>query len=818
MHSLAHSVAFLPARNPILYILTLLLAFASFQTMSAPADIRVLIDISGSMKKNDPNNLRVPAVNLLTELIPDGDQAGVWTFGQYVNMLIKHQKVDSAWRKNARQKAKEINSVALYTNIGGVLEKSSDDFSKGADFKNTHFILLTDGMVDIDKDPAKNLSERERVLTDIAKRFKEKGAKIHTIALSKNADMSLLEKMSVDTGGVAAVAETPEDLTRIFVRALDQAAPAAQVPLEGNSFDIDSSVEELTALIFRKKGSKATQLVEPNDQRYSYGNQPDYVSWFQDAGYDLITVRQPFEGTWKIDAELMPDSRVTVVSNLKMTVAPLPANFFAGDLLNVEAVFEEDGKPLTNPDFLRLLDVDLNIKTADGKSGTKRLSDSSAPPVDGKYRDTISKLKDIGQYEVNVLVDGKTFKRKNRQIINLRSPLDVELAKVEQAGQSFYNLVITPLSESIDLEKTTIVAKIKAPDGSNVIKTIPLNKEKGRWELAVEPGKGDGTYQVDMKVKGVTKEGNAFQFAPRKFEAVFPMELGGAQFVPIPEPAADETAATEVEESAPEEVEPEAIIAPIEIPAQLEQPAEVAAAVDPEVAKEDAEPFAMNLWAIIGAAVGSVVLLGGGFGFWLFKKRSGASAPAKPASSKSKSKVKDDDEEDDDQSVDIFNEPEFDEPELEEPPKEKSKPKPVIVDDEIEDELDFVEEPDDIGMSAPAADETDELEQMVAEAAFDSDSLSESVPELEPEPVEEDIPVIEDEVEADEIEPEVDVDSLIAEMGMGSDNENVVDGKSAEEIADEILAENEPTDDEEFNLEDFDISETDGLPDEDDKK
>ena len=54
------------------------------------ADIRLLIDISGSMKKNDPSNLRIPAVNLLTELIPNGDKAGVWTFGQWVNNLIKH--------------------------------------------------------------------------------------------------------------------------------------------------------------------------------------------------------------------------------------------------------------------------------------------------------------------------------------------------------------------------------------------------------------------------------------------------------------------------------------------------------------------------------------------------------------------------------------------------------------------------------------------------------------------------------------------------------------------------------------------------------
>lgn len=785
------ALSFAFERQITTYVIAAVLAFTSFSlsfsASAEPADVRVLIDISGSMKKNDPNNLRVPALNLLTELVPNGDQAGVWTFGQYVNMLVKHQKVDANWRKMAKSKAKEINSVALYTNIGGVLERAGDDLSKGGDFSNTHFILLTDGMVDIDKDPAVNLKERERILSDIAGRFKAKGARVHTIALSRNADMPLLEKMSIETGGVAAVAETPEDLTRIFLQAFDQAVPAEQVPLEGNTFDIDSSVEELTALIFRKEGSKPTKIVEPNDQSYGYGKQPDYVSWYQDKGYDLITIKQPFEGTWRVDADLLPDSRVTVVSNLKMTVLPLPVNFFAGDLLNVEVAFEEDGVDLTNADFLKLLDVDLNIKTEDGKSGTKRLSDAAAPPADGKYRDTISKLKTVGQYEVNVYVDGKTFKRKNRQIINLRSPLDVELAKVGEGDKAYYNLVISPLSDAINLEKTTIVSKIKAPDGSNIIKTIPLIKAKGRWELAIEPSKGDGTYQVDMKVKGYTNEGNVFQFAPRQFEATFPMDIGGSQYVTVPE-VPDEPA----DESPEPEPVVEEIIPPIEIPPQLEQEAVVEPVTEP-VAEPKEESDDLNLWIIIGSAIGAVLLFGGGFGYWLFKKR-GATSEPKPPKDK-KSKAKSEDEEDAGGTA-------FNEPEINDPPEEIAAA--VVVDDDIEDELDFVEDTDEMSL-ASTVEEADELEQMVAEAAEPEpvDAFEEEAFSEDDIPVVDDIPIIEEEVEEvvaemveDEPEPEVDVDSLMAELGVDLPDEE---------------------DEEEFNLEDFDISETDGPVDEDKK-
>ena len=37
------------------------------------ADIRVLLDVSGSMKQNDPRNLRRPAMALLVQLFPNAN-------------------------------------------------------------------------------------------------------------------------------------------------------------------------------------------------------------------------------------------------------------------------------------------------------------------------------------------------------------------------------------------------------------------------------------------------------------------------------------------------------------------------------------------------------------------------------------------------------------------------------------------------------------------------------------------------------------------------------------------------------------------------
>ena len=105
---------------------------ASYRVTAAePAyDFRIVIDVSGSMKKTDPLNLRVPALKLVNGLIPTGSKAGVWTFGRYVDMSVKWGRVDEAWRKLAGQGADRIHSNGLLTNIESALARASVGWDK----------------------------------------------------------------------------------------------------------------------------------------------------------------------------------------------------------------------------------------------------------------------------------------------------------------------------------------------------------------------------------------------------------------------------------------------------------------------------------------------------------------------------------------------------------------------------------------------------------------------------------------------------------------------------------------------------------------
>src|SRR5690554_1087207 len=157
----------MPRSFTLVFFIALLLPVTLWAQESAPLtlpespDVRIIVDISGSMKETDPNNLRQSAVRLLARVIPEGSTAGVWTFGQYVNMLVPHGEVTDAWRDTAIERSQKINSVALRTNLGKAIEVASDDFVTGGTLENTHFILLTDGKVDISNSADVNQARSE---------------------------------------------------------------------------------------------------------------------------------------------------------------------------------------------------------------------------------------------------------------------------------------------------------------------------------------------------------------------------------------------------------------------------------------------------------------------------------------------------------------------------------------------------------------------------------------------------------------------------------------------------------------------------------
>ena len=424
------------ALRKLLFTLTLLLTMMlspvqGQEGQTPPArDVRVVVDISGSMKVNDPDNLRRPAVRLIARLLPDDTGVGLWTFGSMVNMLVPHELLDDDLQSALIDGSENINSVAQRTNIGGAIEEAASDwYAPDRSLSNTHLVLLSDGKVDVSANQATNDRERKRILEELVPALAGKGLTIHTIALSAEADLDLLGAIADMTGGIARVADSAEELSRIFADTLGQAVPANEVPLENNRFTVDSGVEEFTALIFSgtAPAQRELALISPDGSRYSASGEADRIRWARETGYDLITVDEPAAGEWQLEGVLGEGSRVTVVSDLRLEVEPMPARFQMGDEVNLQAFFTEEGERISDPDFLGVITVNLSMTTEDGRKGSRILSEDQ-PPADGIYQDTISRLPEPGQYLLELEADGGTFSRKFRKTLVLEAPEGEETA------------------------------------------------------------------------------------------------------------------------------------------------------------------------------------------------------------------------------------------------------------------------------------------------------------------------------------------------------------------------------------------------------
>lgn len=433
-------------------------------------DVRVLIDISGSMKKNDPKNLRASALRMLVGLMPDGTRSGVWTFGQYVNMQVKLGKVDKAWKQKAMAAAGKISSHGLYTNIEEAVKKATVDWTRPDPAYKRSLILLTDGMVDVSKDKSLNAASRQRLLQDELPRLEAADVEIHTIALSPNADKELLSRLSGATKGAFVQVDNADTLRRVFLKLFEKSVSPDALPLQDNKFTVDKHVSDFTVLVFLAKDSPPTRLSTPDGKVWKQGAHPDNVSWFHDPGYDLITVQAPQPGNWQLQAKVDPDNRVMIVTNLRLKVDRLPNTLLLGDKFDVRARLLENGKSVTNERLLAK--THFTLQEEQNGEVVNKLSmkdDGVSPDVlkgDGVYSVRMPAQDKAGAFDLIVAADGLTFKRQMHHTLQVHaSPAVYQVS--EPGPKQPFTLDIHPHAGLIRPE--TISMQLKLPDGQTHI-------------------------------------------------------------------------------------------------------------------------------------------------------------------------------------------------------------------------------------------------------------------------------------------------------------------------------------------------------------
>lgn len=495
-------------------LMVLILPFRQLMAEEEPvSDVRILIDVSGSMKQNDPRNLRTPALEMVVGLLPEGSKAGVWTFAKYVNMLVPHKDVTEQWRQQAQSASSKIHSKGLFTNIEQVLNKATSSHKKPDPKQRRSVILLSDGLVDLSTPEDKvSLASRQRILNDTVPRLKQANVAVHTIALADSSDHELLRDIALATDGWYEQVDSAEELQRVFLHLFEKAAARDTVPLTDNHFKIDDSVEEMTVLAFRTKQSKNTELILPDQSRISIQTEDDSVRWrHSEEGFDLVTITEPQSGEWFIDAELDPDNRVMVMTDLKLQTSDLPNNILIGESFDFTASLTEKNEVIARQDFLSLVDVKVRHENEVSDVVEEDLNQSQKK---GVYRTLVGDTFQDGRNDVVTRVSSGTFERERRQSINVVAmPFTIDIDQVFEQDTRTHRLILKPDSSLIAEDSITVAAMLTAGDGSEWSYDVLKNSDND-WQLTIAELQAGEEYTVNLQIKGETLKGRQLFLQP----------------------------------------------------------------------------------------------------------------------------------------------------------------------------------------------------------------------------------------------------------------------------------------------------------------
>lgn len=606
-------------RKILLNILTFCVITLSYYPVSLFAteqqvDVRILVDVSGSMKQNDPEHLRRPAVRLLSGILPTGSRAGIWMFAEDTQNLIAVSKVNASWKKKLRRMASKIHDRGLFTNIGDALETASMDWQGVNKNKQRVMVLLTDGVVDISKDKQKNKTERLRIQNEVIPALRKLGARVYTIALSDDADKELLAQIANATDAWFEAVKNADELEKVFLKIFEQSVNVPEVPLIQNKFKIDHSIKEFTALIF-KKNDDAIYLQSPSGQKFEADTMDASIAWFTEDNFDLITITNPEAGDWKILGPIDPDNRVMVVSDLKLDVNndELPTSLLAGDELILKVSLQEKNKIIKKSTFLSLVNfvgqitsskINDELDLQDGGEAGDEIKE------DGIFSYRFKAPKIDGEVAFDLRVVSPTFERLYHRSVRVYSSYFNYQTKLASTAKENHKITIIPVSTLVDSKSLIISGLLKNPDGSEIdLKFTRL--DNGSWQTKIAADNMGGRYEATLQIKGKTLSGKDFSIKDHKidFEVEASANPHKTEKKKIEGSETKTTAVSEAKEKNEKSTQPEKAVDEKKLAEK-----ESIKAVETSAANESTGLSTM--WWIIIGIVFNVIFFGGGFFAW----------------------------------------------------------------------------------------------------------------------------------------------------------------------------------------------------------
>jgi uncharacterized protein YegL len=200
-------------------IMTYLFAILAFcMSANAPAgqEIVLLIDNSGSMRKNDPQSLTKQAVAQFVQSSPAGSRVALIMFDKKVEVLAPLTPINETTRLDLFTSLERIDFKGPLTNSGEALRRAIDTLKQpGEPEGKKTVVFMSDGIIDTGN-AAGDLKSAETMRGELATAAVEAGIRIFAIAFTDNADIQLMQDLAEATDGRYFQPMQPGDLAGVF--------------------------------------------------------------------------------------------------------------------------------------------------------------------------------------------------------------------------------------------------------------------------------------------------------------------------------------------------------------------------------------------------------------------------------------------------------------------------------------------------------------------------------------------------------------------------------------------------------------------------
>lgn len=295
------------------------------------------------------------------------------------------------------------------------------------------------------------------------------------------------------------------------------------IKLLQNRFRIDYEVEEITMVFFREFGSAPVVLVRPDGSKiFQIHADGEDIFWYDATTYDLINIKNPTPGPWQAVGQILPQSRVMVLSDVQLHAEPLPDVIFSGEILKQTAYLTNGGERINHPEFRDVISLDIHLVSTNNPNFNNFGADKETiasfqddgrgmdeVPLDGTFTGQFNLAVPDGEWTPVFVVITPMFTREQRDPPLMLYPNPIQISIVpDGGGDGYHKLVIDAEREFVDMSTLLIDGKVRFPNGDVQNFSLTELTPNAREHLIVNYE--FGVYRIKLTAFGSTKDGRDF--------------------------------------------------------------------------------------------------------------------------------------------------------------------------------------------------------------------------------------------------------------------------------------------------------------------